>query len=35
MFHSKGYFSIKVTPLGSDQCLLEEGETDELKALIE
>ena len=35
IFHTQGYFAIKVTPLGANYCLLEESEDGELKALAE
>lgn len=35
IFHARGYFFVKVTPLGENLCLLEEHEDGELKALME
>lgn len=35
MFHSEGYFFVKVTPLGFNYCLLEDLVGGEVKALIE
>lgn len=35
IFHSEGYFALKVTPLGGNICLLKEDEDDELEALVE
>lgn len=35
MFHFEGYFSVKVTPMGANLCLLEDLVDWELKALIE
>lgn len=33
-FHREGYFSTKITSLGVNLCLLEEGEDGELEYLI-
>lgn len=33
-FYMEGYFTIKVTPLGTNPCLLEDGRKGELKALV-
>lgn len=35
MFHSKIHFTIKITPLGANLCLMEENEDDKLKALVD
>lgn len=34
-FHMKGMFSIKLTPLGENLCLLEEAEEGEIMVLVE
>lgn len=34
-FHMEGYFTIKITQLGENLCLLEEGEEGESKVLVE
>ena len=34
-FNMEGYFGVKVTLLGSNLCLLKEGEEGELKTLVE
>ncbi|CAK8570608.1 unnamed protein product [Lathyrus sativus] len=34
-FHTEGYFTIKVTPLGANLCLLEEMEEGELKIIMD
>lgn len=33
-FHSKSHFTIKISPLGANLCLMEENEDGELKALV-
>lgn len=35
MFHSEGYFFVKVTPLGANMCLLEDLVEPEVDALVE
>lgn len=35
MFQFEGYFSMKVTPIGANLCLIKELEVGDLKALVE
>lgn len=35
IFNINGYFSIQVTPLGENLCLLEDRTKEEIKALVE